>query len=447
MDPIVVVFLAVNAVLLLSLPRRWAPLPLLIAACYMTRAQTIELGVASFTVVRVLIAVGAVRAIVRGERIRGGLNGLDWLMIAWGIWMVGSVVFHPYPNSPFVLRMRDLYEAWGLYFLFRVFCQTREDVRHLAGMLAVVLLPIGLSMTMEKSSGTNPFARFGGVGTFSTMRDGVIRAQGPFAHAILAGSIGGVCLPLIVALWRDRRRVCVIGCVACMAMVLASGSSGPILAAGSSIVVLCLWPWHTRMRVVRWTSVVVYLALELLMSRPAYFVITYVDLTGSSTSWYRAELIRAAIVHFSEWALVGTDYTRHWMPTGVYLDPTQADITNQYIGNGVLGGLLLMLLFIALFVKAFWQVGRAIRLPIESKDRFFAWAVGAALFSHASTCLSVSYYDHSIIFLYMTFAASSAILFSDAATPSAVTVTPSRAQALPNVNVKFRGPVRNPAYK
>src|SRR4051812_5569476 len=103
MDPVVVVAVIVGSAFLLVLPRSWAPLPILAGACYMTRGQTIELGVVSLTVVRILVAVGVVRLIVRREWIRGGLNGLDALMIGWGVWMVASVVFHSDPESPLVL--------------------------------------------------------------------------------------------------------------------------------------------------------------------------------------------------------------------------------------------------------------------------------------------------------------------------------------------------------
>jgi hypothetical protein len=149
------------------------------------------------------------------------------------------------------------------------------------------------------------------------------------------------------------------------------------------------------------------------MNRPAYFIITHMDLTGSSTSWHRAELIRSTFAHFNEWWLIGTDYTRHWMASGV-ADPNHADITNHYIANGVVGGLLLMVLFIWLFVKAFSLVGKAIKSETTENKPFYAWVVGASLFAHAVTCLSVSYFDASIIFLYFTLAATPALVTANA---------------------------------
>jgi hypothetical protein len=267
-------------------------------------------------------------------------------------------------------------------------------------------------MIEEKMTGTNLFARFGGVREFSIVRNGVIRAQGPFSHALLAGSIGSVCLPLMVPLWRERRGLAVLGVCSCLAMIVASGSSGPILAGAAGVGALFLHSMRARMQLVRWAAVLAYVGLEVVMNRPAYFIISDVDLLGGSTSWYRAQLIRSTFAHFHEWWLVGTDYTRHWMPTGVPYSPDQTDITNHYIAMGVVvvGGLPLMLLFIAIFVKGFWNVGNSTRSESDERDSFSGWAVGAALFAQAVTCLSLSYYDHSIMFLYLTLAATTARL-------------------------------------
>jgi hypothetical protein len=174
-----------------------------------------------------------------------------------------------------------------------------------------------------------------------------------------------------------------------------------------------------RIRLVRWSGLFAYVGLDLVMNRPAYFLISDIDLTGGSTSWHRAQLIRSAFEHVGEWWLVGTDYTRHWMPTGVPSSPNQTDITNHYIAMGILGGLPLMLLFMGIFVGGFAQIGRAIRSATIDGKAFACWAVGASLFAHAVTCLSVSYYDTSVMFLYLTIAATAATVSSHSVRESA----------------------------
>jgi hypothetical protein len=146
------------------------------------------------------------------------------------------------------------------------------------------------------------------------------------------------------------------------------------------------------------------------MNAPAYFLLARIDMTGSSTSWHRAELIDAALRHVSEWWLVGTDYTRHWMSYGVGWSGNHIDITNYYINMGVYGGLPLMLLFITVLAKGFSSVGgvtsQSADSPGQQGTRFTMWALGAALFTHSATFISISYFDQSVVFLYLVLAAT-----------------------------------------
>ena len=411
MNVFAITFLLINALALLLLPRRWAPLPLLVGACYMTLGQSIEIGPFHFTVIRILVAVGVVRIIARGERLAGGMNAMDWLMVIWAVWMLISSVFHNDPSDALVLRLGLVYNACGIYFLLRVFCQSLDDVVGLCRVTAILLLPVALEMIYEKLTVTNLFSILGGGSVSPAIRDGKIRAQGPFAHAILAGTIGAVCLPLMIGIWQQHRKSAFVGMITCMTIIITSTSSGPILSAMAAIGALLMWRYRHRTRLARWFAVFGYIVLDLVMKDPAYFIIAHIDLTGSSTGWHRARLIQSALDHLSEWWLAGTDYTRHWMPTGVSWSPEHTDITNYYLQMGVWGGLPLMLLFIAVLVKGFSFVGQTLRqsADLPPKSRFMIWALGASLFAHAATFISVSYFDQSFVFIYLTLAAISSV--------------------------------------
>ena len=179
------------------------------------------------------------------------------------------------------------------------------------------------------------------------------------------------------------------------------------MSAMVAIAALFMWRYRQDMRIIRWGAVFVFISLEIVMNDPAYFVLARIDLVGGSTGWHRAELIRSALHHIHEWWLGGTDYTRHWMPTGVSWSQDHTDITNEYLKMGVLGGLPLMFLFIAILAKGFSFVGRILEQAsnLPENSRFMIWAFGAALFVHAVTFISVSYFDQSILFIYLTLAA------------------------------------------
>jgi hypothetical protein len=207
-------------------------------------------------------------------------------------------------------------------------------------------------------------------------------------------------------LWSKSRVLAVSAMSVCLAIVLASASSGPILTASASVVALAFWSWRRQMRWVRRGLFWGYIALDAVMKAPAYYLMARIDLTGSSSSYHRARLIEEAIAHLNEWWLIGTDYTRHWMPTGLEIDPNNTDITNHYLGMGVAGGLPLMLIFIAMLVKGFSSIGVGLREETSQDQKFLVWAIGAALFAHTVTCISVSYFDQSIVFFYLTLAAA-----------------------------------------
>ncbi len=401
-----IAFILVNAAVLFLLPRRWAPLPLLVGACYMTLGQGVQIGPFSFTVIRMLIAVGLVRLIIRGERRAGGMNSMDWLMLVWAGWALVSSVFHKDPSEALVFRLGLAYNTCGIYFLLRIFCQSLDDVVRLCRVMVILLIPLAVEMLYEKLTVHNLFSALGGIAESPAIREGRIRAQGPFAHSILAGTIGAVSLPLIIGIWHQHRKTAIAGIVACLVMVVASASSGPIMSAIAAIGALWMWRYRYQMRLVRWLAVFGYLTLDLVMKAPAYFLIARIDLTGGSTGWHRARLIESAFQHLHEWWLAGTDYTRHWMPTGVSWSQDYTDITNHYLHMGVIGGLPLMLLFIAILVKGFSFVGQTLRNTVDlpPQSRFMVWALGASLFAHAATFISVSYFDQSFVFLYLTLA-------------------------------------------
>ncbi|MCC6233623.1 MAG: hypothetical protein IT580_13320 [Verrucomicrobiales bacterium] len=403
MTPIGIIFLLVNAIALLAVPRRWAPLPLLVGVCYMTAGQQFAIGSLTFTIARALVVVGIFRALIRSEGPVGGFSKLDGILVVWGLWGMFASVFHESFSETVVGNGRLVLNTLGTYFLIRCFIRTPEDLLHNLKLTGILLAPLALEMVQEQLTGRNLFSVFGGVPEFSTIRGDRLRANGPFAHGILAGTVGAVSLPLMLPLLREHRRIALIGISACVVMVLASVSSGPIMSLLFSLFALVLWRFRGLMKLMKWGAVAMYIALDLVMKAPAYYIIARIDLTGSSTGWHRAELIKQAIAHLPEWWKGGTDYTRHWMPTGVTWSPDHCDITNHYIGYGMIGGFLFMALFIIAIFVAFNYVGAVVRDWEELSPEIaqLAWCLGASLFAHTASMVSVYYFDQSIAFVYI----------------------------------------------
>lgn len=371
----------------------------------MTIGQVILIGPFTFPLFRMVLAFGATRVLLRGERIRGRLNAIDKMVIAWAIWVFLSSFFHKFtPGSGPIFALGAGYNVILPYFLLRIWCRSEREMMIMVGAIAALLVPVATAMVAENITLHNPFAIFGGVLETPIIREGRVRASGPFAHPILAGTVGATCFPLMVSLWKPRRVLAILGITACVAMVLASASSGPLMSLIFGIFALCMWPLRRLTRFVIPAFVSTYILLSFVMSRPPYYLLNRIDLTGGSTGWHRAALIDGFIAYFSEWWMFGTDRTRHWMPYAPGPTPEHTDITNAYIGFAIVGGLLALLLILTILWRAFSWVGFVAckRTGISSRSGFLAWCLGSSLFAHATTSISVAYFDQSVIFFWAT---------------------------------------------
>ncbi len=371
----------------------------------MTIGQVVEIGPFNFQLFRALLGFGLLRVILRGERMGTRLNAIDKMLIAWGVWVVFAGLFHPYAaGSGPVYALGLVYNVALPYFLMRVWCRNEQELTVMVGAIALLLVPVAITMWIEKTTLHNPFAVFGGVLEVPMIREDRVRAQGPFAHPILAGTVGATCLPLMAALWKTHRTVAIAGISACIAMVIASASSGPLMSLLFGLFALGMWRFRRATRFAIPVLVATYLLLELVMSRPPYYILNYIDLTGGSTGWHRANLIENFIAHFDEWWAFGTDRTIHWMPNAAGPTPEHTDITNSYIAYALSGGLVALTLILAIILRAFKWVGAAagVRTGAAAPASFVAWCLGSALFAHATTSVSVSYFDQSVVFFWTT---------------------------------------------
>jgi len=159
------------------------------------------------------------------------------------------------------------------------------------------------------------------------------------------------------------------------------------------------------MRWIRRGIVVAILGLALVMNAPVWFLIAKMsDLLGG-TGWYRSNLIQQAIYHFNEWWLIGSSYTANWSSGQPLVgDPNNVDITNEYIAEGLQGGLLRLGLFLAIIVTCFKKVGRAVRVEADSRAAMLWWAVGVSLSGHCAAFISISYFDQIQVFWFWLWA-------------------------------------------
>lgn len=357
------------------------------------------------TGLRLLILVGLCRAARSGLLRWSSRNALDMLVLLWGAWAVLNGFTHnPRDHNPITVRLSLVCDLAGAYLYARAYLNGPSAWYQFSKCMALVLMPLAALLLVEQFTLRNCYGPLGAVLQEAWVRNGRVRAAGPFGISILAGLAGAAALPLLLPLQgRQPRWVVVGGIAACVAIVGASGSSGPVGGLLAAILGLGLWRWRLSLRWVRWGSLLMLVALQIVMKGNVWDLMGRIKFVGGSQAYHRSELITQAFAHLDEWWLGGTDYTRHWLVYGIEWSQDHVDITNYYLKMGVLGGLPLMLLFIAILVKAFQYLGRGMQFLRARHDpsEYLLWCYGAALFAHCVAFLSVSYYDQSYVFVFL----------------------------------------------
>jgi len=391
-----------------SLPRRLAVCPLLVMICLMPLGQQLVLSGLHLFFFRILLFVGVLRVILKGEARQLLLTPTDKVFI-W--WVIVGIVFGTLSKSSMDLRSSmDLFrnrlgEAYNVsfcYLFIRCVIVDFEDVVISVQTLAWLALPVAAFMLVEKTTAHNLFSIFGGVPEMTVVREGHLRCQGAFRHPILAGTFGAALFPLLVGLWSYRRkgRLAVgAAMIASLIIVVTASTSGALMALMAGMGGLALWKWRAHMRLFRWCALATIIALTLVMNAPVWYLFDRLSSITGGTGWHRAYLIDQTIQHFDEWWLFGTTYTAHWGPGGevTAADPNMMDITSQYVGQCVSGGLLKLVLFVVLIVASFKSIGRRLRLEGGGSTRVLVWAVGVSLFVHCVSFMSIPYFDQSIL--------------------------------------------------
>ena len=414
--PVGLVALIILGVWLLCARRRRAIVPLLVIICCIPAGQRLVVLTLDFNFMRILLLLGFARVFARREW--GGLRVLpiDCLFAAW---CCARIVCHSLQvgtSGALINQLGNMSESAGTYALCRCLLREWEDIRSAIRALVILSVPVAIVFAVEWATARNYFSIFGGVPEITAIREGRLRCQGAFSHPILAGCFWAAVVPCAMVSWWSRPKetvLTVVGGAAIIFIVVATASSTPILAlAVAAATSVCLYFRH-------WLSVVLAVvcmmcaAIHLTMSQPIWFLIARLGAVGGSTGYYRSALIDAAVNHMDEWWLLGTSNTEHW---GYYM----TDMTNQYILEGVVGGLPTLLPFIGLIVMACAIVLVSLRAIAEDHDKvIISWCVGSMVVVHSAAFLAVSYFGAMRSAFDITLAMAGAIAALGVSAPNA----------------------------
>lgn len=402
-QPVGLAVLILLGVMTLVVPRRYAVLPMMVMACFIP-GQNLAVFTLNFNALRIIVLFGSVRVLLRGEWRGFAWKSIDVALVLWAV--CGTVAYVALYATADALKFKlgAMYDAIGMYFFFRLVIRNWEDVHATVRGFVIISVPVAVAFLVERATGRNIFAVFGGVRAVTEVRDGKLRCQGAFAHPILAGCFWASLLPLFGAMWwRDRRgrAWAYIGVSACGIVIVCCASSTPLMAVLFGVVGASLFGLRAHMKRIRWGVVCFLVLLHFMMRGPVWSLIARVDVLSGSTGYYRFVLIDEAIHHFDEWWLVGVQSTSHW---GAWLGPSGlTDVANQYVLEGVRGGFSTLVLFLVLIGLVFAGVGRLWR-SADAGNQKMAWAMGVGVFVHCTSFLAVSYFGQIQMLWYLALA-------------------------------------------
>jgi hypothetical protein len=386
LHPLVAVWMLITIVLILTLPRQKVIIPFLLSFFTIPLAQVIVVDGVHFPVLRVLILAGLLRTAIpaKSPRFPGGFNRLDMVVVLWTVSALVVNSLQWMELQAFIKLSGDFLDALGGYAVARFLIPDVEAIWRTAKVLAVVCVIQGALMVSEQFTHQNALAFLGGA--WPKIRDGHVRSEGVLG-SIQGGTFGGVLIPLFCWLWTERksRMAAYLGLAGATAMVIASHASTSLIAYGAGLLGLAFWPLRKQMRLVRWGIVGTLVSLHLYMHGPVWSIIEHIDLTGGSSGYHRYMLIDNCIRHFWDWWLLGYRYPGNW-------GFDMWDMCNQFVAVAVTGGLITLILFVAVYSRGFAAVGNARKLVNGKRDQeWLLWSLGAVLFANVVASFGINY--------------------------------------------------------
>jgi hypothetical protein len=436
LHPVVLVALLVSITLILIVPRKYVIMPLLVPTLLLPARDAIVIAGAHIFVFRIILLFGWIRlaAIKFGSQtslLAGRFNSIDAAFSLWAVFHGLAFILLYLQPAAVINQLGFLWDAFACYFLLRLLIQDEADIHRAIQCFAVLVVIVAICMVNEQLTGQNVIGLIGGVRSVSEIRAGRIRSQAVFQHPILAGTFGATLLPLFFWLWKSGKSkfAALLAAISSIVMTVTSACSTPVVSCAAAILATSIWPFRKQMRALRWGIVIALIALFLFMKAPVWFLIDRIELVGGSSGYHRAMLVDQFIRNFGDWWLLGTNANQNW---GDHM----WDTSNAYVEEGQTGGLLSLVLFIAMISRCFGKIGTA-RKSVEGADpgkEWFLWFLGAALFAHTIAFFGISYFDQTRVAWFATLAIVSA---ATASILDAKSLSPQPQVAMPSVQSRW----------
>jgi hypothetical protein len=395
LHPVVLVAMLLAIALFFVLPRKYVIVPVLVSMFLIPFGQQFFVAGIHLFVCRILILAAYIRALSskvpkQKSSYAGGWNSIDTAFTCYVV-ITATATMVLYPDwGAFINQVGYLWDYLLGYLLLRSLIRDEKDTFLAIKCFAGLMVLLAAGMVIEQMKMVNVFGLLGGVAAVPELREGKIRSQAVFQHALTAGTFAATALPLFFLLWENgkAKALAMVGFAAATVMTIATQTSTSLLTYAAGIAAALLWPIRKKMKMVYCGLAAVLIALHLAMKAPVWFLIAHIDLTGSSSSYHRAELIDQFVNHFSNWWLIGTKDAATW-------GWDMWDAQNMYVSVGEAGGLIALAFYILVISRSFARLGDARKQATDKQQEWLIWLLGAALLANVVAFFGVNYFDQS----------------------------------------------------
>jgi hypothetical protein len=426
LHPLVLVALLLATALIFVLPRRYVLVPFLLTIFLVPQGQQLYIAGVHLFVNRILVLAAFVCGLIRKEpnqksTLAGGWTPIDTVVVSYMVILAAATVMQFMTGSAIVNQVGYLWDYVLGYLALRMIVRNERDVILSIQCCAVLTAIFATTMVVEQKKDINVFGLLGGILAQPELRDGKIRSQGAFQHALTAGTFAATAIPLFFLAWKKRtaRWLAALGIAGATMMVIATQTSTSLMTEAAAILAILLWPIRKKMKTVRIGLLAGIIGLSMVMKAPVWFVIAHIDLTGSSSSYHRAALIDQCINHFSSWWLMGTTNAASW-------GWDMWDAQNMYVSTAEAGGLAALVFYVLAISRSFARLGNARKRADTKQQEWLFWLLGAALFANVVAFLGVNYFDQVrfcwFLLLSMTCATTAPVLSRSRVAPEKVVV-------------------------
>jgi hypothetical protein len=394
--PVGIALLVVCAITILSQKRERVIYPLVLFMVLIPGAQRIVIASIDFSFIRILVMVLLARILIKKEGGNFKLQKPDVILFWWmgmGILAYGLLL----GPSGIITRTGYMLDTVGAYCVGRVYLRSSEDIKRVLLMVGLFSLPVLVFFLIERASGKNMFYVFGGIPEYTMVRNSRLRCQGPFAHPIMAGVFWATLLPWFIGMYYGKsasKTLIFIYISSIFIIVINTASSTPVMVILFTFLGISMFKIRHKMGLIRKLLFGLIVSLHLVMKAPVWHLISRIDLSGGSTGWHRFNLIEQSINHFGEWWFVGIASTRHWSFGA-------QDMTNQYLLEGMRGGIIGFILYIWFIVRVYSLLGQAQRKADSKSELWFQWSSGVMLFTHTMSFLAAAYFGQANIAFFL----------------------------------------------